>query len=627
MKRIQFFLVCVTACALITTSCSKDENVLNDPETGILSFGPVLNDVLTGATSKQALEDLPECTDDAPSYVMIILSRDGSNIVGTEAAPFRVDLTPNEDFTVEVPELELPPGQYSLEYFAVHNAGGDLIWVAPGGGIFSGFLDDPLPVVIDLGAGVKKYVEVDVVCFDNRFVNEYGYLFFELDTTEALEFCLFANYCDETGRHYPAAFSAEFWLGTDDSGTLLHSNVENNVSTQGEDPSAVPLCIALPDLPQFGDNEDYIYYEITLRDWAGVYGDVNNSVITGTLSRADIQANFEGDGAIYYEHIRFGCEGENTGQFDGPLFDIEKLPNGDILIADASSGIKDIFGNLRVNLPGVNALGPAGSEVLWATTGPPEEATTYINQRLYRIHNNTPVMVANLFEFEDTYNPDGADVNSNPFDVKALSENSALVIDAGANDLLRINSEGDIEVLAIFPAEVVSTDNIKSLVGCPGSGAELCDLPPMMPAQAVPTTVVIGPDGYYYVGELKGFPAPDGASNIWRIDPNAVEAMCGSSTDCIKAFDGGFTSIMDMVFGADGLLYVAEMDTRSWFAVEIGQGEGGRIQACDPQTLNCNVIASGIPMLTAINFDDDGNLWATRNSLVPGMAELVKISH
>ncbi|MDT0641708.1 hypothetical protein RM553_02585 [Zunongwangia sp. F363] len=82
---------------------------------------------------------------------------------------------------------------------------------------------------------------------------------------------------------------------------------------------------------------------------------------------------------------------------------------------------------------------------------------------------------------------------------------------------------------------------------------------------------------------------------------------------------------MDMTFGEDGLLYVAEMDVRSWFAIEAGVGEGGRIQACDPGTLHCEVVASNIPMLTSIVFDKEGNLWATRNALIPGQAEVVKI--
>jgi hypothetical protein len=148
----------------------------------------------------------------------------------------------------------------------------------------------------------------------------------------------------------------------------------------------------------------------------------------------------------------------------------------------------------------------------------------------------------------------------------------------------------------------------------------------MIPGQAVPTSVAVGPDGYYYVGELKGFPAPTGASNIWRVAPGASWAECGSSSDCVKVFDGGFTSIIDLQFGSDGQLYVAELDEASWASVEIlGQVTGGTINKCDVTSLDCEVVADGIPVLTSITFGKDGSLWATRNALTPGSAEVFQV--
>lgn len=311
----------------------------------------------------------------------------------------------------------------------------------------------------------------------------------------------------------------------------------------------------------------------------------------------------------------------------GPLFDLETAPNNDILVADASAGITDLYGNVEAVLPGITSVSTVGRGNMWATTGATGDPTTDSGQGLYRVHKNRTELVVNLFAFEEENDPDAAGVDSNPYAVVALNGNTALVVDSGGNDLLRIDKKGNIEVVAIFPDELVSTANIKSLLGCPGSQADLCGLPDMMPAQAVPTAVVIGPDGYYYVGELKGFPAPTGESNIWRISPDASGAMCGSSPDCVKVFDGGFTSIVDMVFSKDGTLYVAEMDAQSWFAVEeLGTGAGGTIKACDPGTLNCEVVASGIPLLTAITIDKKGRLWATRNALLPGQAEVVEIA-
>lgn len=313
----------------------------------------------------------------------------------------------------------------------------------------------------------------------------------------------------------------------------------------------------------------------------------------------------------------------NSGYFAGRLFDLATAPNGDLLVADVSAGIFDFYGNLEAELPGVSSLDPVGRGNLWAATGAAGGGEGRAS--LYRINRDQVTKIADLHKFEEENDPDGAGVDSNPFSVAALNGSTALVADAAANDLLRVDNQGNIEVVAIFPNELVSTENIKNLLGCPGSGAELCSLPAMMPAQAVPTSVVIGPDGYYYVGELKGFPAPTGASKIWKISPGAVEAMCGESEDCVKAFEG-FTSIIDMTFDKHGMLYVAELDAQSWFAVEVlHAGVGGVIKVCDPETMQCNVIASGIPMLTAITFDKDGKLWATRNALAPGMAQVVQI--
>lgn len=312
--------------------------------------------------------------------------------------------------------------------------------------------------------------------------------------------------------------------------------------------------------------------------------------------------------------------------FAGPIFGLATAPNGDILVADAGAGIATAEKVTDIPLPGVSDMSPIGRGAMWATKGLTANPGEDTGQALYRVSKGENRVIADLFAFEQEHNPDGADlIDSNPFDVHSLGGQSALVADAAGNDLLKIDNRGNIDVLAVFPVEPVSTANIKSLVGCPDSGAELCALPPMIPTQAVPTSIAEGPDGSYYVGELKGFPAPAGESNIWRISPGASGAMCGTDAGCVKAFDGGFTSIIDMAFDNKGNLYVAELDENSWFAVEVGAGAGGTINKCDPVAGTCTEVASGIPMLTSITFGKDGTLWATRNSLIPGTAEVFKV--
>ena len=330
--------------ALLFTSCSKEDSVdvVNGPAKSTLSFGTFLNDMTANkAAIKQAFENIPECSDDAPVYVEVVLSQNGSPVVGTIGDPLRVNVNSNpadydedgveEYFTNESADLELDPGTYSLEYFTVLNANEEIIWVAPyddgDAESFAGFVNSSLPLEIHLTAGAKKYVDVEVLCFDDRVVNEYGYQFFDLETNEAFEFCFFANLCDENGKHYPAHYSVDVWIGTDDTGKLLYSDKMNAVDNEGENPSAAPLCLALPDLPKYDNDEDYIYYEVTLMDWGGVYGDVEENVISGTLSRNDIEANFDGDNQVDYEHLRFGCDDDNGGEDCPGDDDCDGVPN------------------------------------------------------------------------------------------------------------------------------------------------------------------------------------------------------------------------------------------------------------------------------------------------------------
>jgi hypothetical protein len=340
MRNFKLYLSFVAVFAMLFTSCSKDEAGINpDSDKATLSFGAIVSDLVNNrAATKQAVSDLPTCTDDTPSYVEIVLSMGDDDVVGSEGNPYRVDLVAGEIFTVEDPALELEPGNYSLDHFSVHNSDGEVIWLSPrSGSALAAYVDNALPIAIDLRAGVKKYVDVPVLCFDDRDVNEYGYLFFELDTNIALTYCFFANYCDDDGRHYPARYSVSIWSGTSTDGVVLYEGVVNEVGVHDNgDSYASPLCFALPD----NDNmdEDYLYYEVTLLDWAeadGGYGDVDTEVISGTLSKADIVANFDGDDDVEYHHLRFcgdndpgnGNGGETDSDGDGVPDAIDECPN------------------------------------------------------------------------------------------------------------------------------------------------------------------------------------------------------------------------------------------------------------------------------------------------------------
>ncbi len=204
--------------------------------------------------------------------------------------------------------------------------------------------------------------------------------------------------------------------------------------------------------------------------------------------------------------------------FATPVFGIDTAFDGSLLVADAGAGIVRLRrhrGTLIAALPGVTDVTPTRFGLLAVTGGSTDPSqVTPLSMKLFKVARGTVTPVADLGAFEAVVNPDGGVIESNPFDVAALWNGSALVADAAANALLIVNRKGAVDWVATFPDELVSTENVKQLSGCPVGPADICHLPAMIPAQAVPTSVAVGPDGAYYVGELKGFPAPTGKSRI-----------------------------------------------------------------------------------------------------------------
>ncbi|MGB7785635.1 MAG: hypothetical protein WBL27_05990 [Salinimicrobium sp.] len=318
MKKISSYLCFIAVFAILFASCSKDEESIKDQsEKASLSFGAIVQDLVQKASTRQSTtDDLPECSEDVPAYVEIVLLQDGSPVVGSAESPFRIDLVDGQIFTEEVPELELTPGTYTLDEFMVYDEAGDLIWVAPRGGILADFVETPLPLTINLGAGVKKYVDVSVLCYDNRDVRQYGYLFFDIDTNEAIEMCVFGNYCDDTGRHYPAHFRLDVYDYTGGQmGDLIHDDLMNTVTmNEFGDYAGTPVCFPLPDR----EGQDQYFIEVTLLN-SDAYGNVTEEVVkTAIVTDDEVKALFDGDDNLDYAHFRVGCSTDDDPIFQDP---------------------------------------------------------------------------------------------------------------------------------------------------------------------------------------------------------------------------------------------------------------------------------------------------------------------
>lgn len=310
-------------------SCSNDNEISNETKNGktSISFAAVLNDLTSNREAvKQQLGNIPQCSQNAPAFVEVVITHQEVPVAGISQQPLRLVIKQDDQgiyFTEETLELELLPDIYTLEYFRVLNEDLEVIWIAPreeGEEVnFSGLVDSSLPLEIDLRAGTKKYVNVDVLCYDNRLVNYYGYLFFDLQTSEAIKFCIFGNYCDENGRHIEAvSYSVNVWnFSGDDAapkGTLLYENLQNGIWISDDFENGIseigsePICIALPDTA----GQDQYYFEITVLD--GVGSNAPNSLIRrGVITDEDVRSLFNGNDYVDYYHFREGnCNLEDS---------------------------------------------------------------------------------------------------------------------------------------------------------------------------------------------------------------------------------------------------------------------------------------------------------------------------
>ncbi|TMC00382.1 MAG: ScyD/ScyE family protein [Chloroflexi bacterium] len=314
-----------------------------------------------------------------------------------------------------------------------------------------------------------------------------------------------------------------------------------------------------------------------------------------------------------------------SDDFQSPLFGLAVAPGHRLMVADAGAGPTELRGttaSLAFDLPGVTDVAPIGRGDMLATVSSETE------QALYRVSRGHASRIADLGAFETAKDPAGDGPESNPFDLARTNGGNTFVADAAGNDILAVDNSGHIDWVAVLPKEDLPTAAAKQAAGCPHPSnpdlAFVCDLPDVIPADPVPTTVAVGPDGFLYAGELKGFPANQGTSRIWRIDPAARHVNCGTDPGCTLVNTGPFTSIIDLNFGPDGTAYVVELDEASFAAFDFGiPPEGGTVNACtvNGATWSCTEKATGLPIPTAVAIDGS-NVYVTLNSLVPGQAQV-----
>jgi hypothetical protein len=240
------------------------------------------------------------------------------------------------------------------------------------------------------------------------------------------------------------------------------------------------------------------------------------------------------DGAVYVANTgRAGrrCRGRGEeAQCVGTTGRIVRFLNGEtstVASGFASAGLRG--GPFASGVHGVS-VAPDGTVFAVTGSGPPADLRTFPRVvrgqagRLFSVSGGDFSAVARVDRLEHRQNLDNVrgDRNSNPYAVLALADRQ-IVVDAGANAVLEVR-DGQVSLLSLIPNR---------------RGGR---------RQSVPSSIALGPDGAYYVGELAESSGP-GKARVWRIPPEG-----GTAT----VFRSGFTTISGVAFGPDGSLFVTE---------------------------------------------------------------------
>jgi len=196
--------------------------------------------------------------------------------------------------------------------------------------------------------------------------------------------------------------------------------------------------------------------------------------------------------------------------------------------------------------------------------------------------------VADIGAYEATQNPDGLQLDTNAYGVLALPGHQ-LVTDAGGNSLLDVRVDGSISTVTTFP----------KVLGAFG------------PTDSVPTDVVLGPDGAYYVSQLSGVPFTPGSALVYRVTSDGSKSV----------YAAGLTQVTDLAFGSDGSLYVLQHATTQFLGgpgsiVRIAPGGGART-TIDTQ--------GRLSHPAGLVIGSDGALYVANFSTAPNNGEVLKI--
>ena len=196
--------------------------------------------------------------------------------------------------------------------------------------------------------------------------------------------------------------------------------------------------------------------------------------------------------------------------------------------------------------------------------------------------------VADPGAYEIANNPDCGRSDTDPFGLLA-EPNGLIIADAGGNSFLRLDPSG--ELSTFLPMQSRYTTPLHD--GCPVPAG----YPAVQPKETVPTSIVKGADGAYYIGQLAGVPITAGAAKIYRWVPGSAP----------EVWLTGFTYIVAMATDDAGNIYVAQYTD----GVSGGALLPGSVYRVAPDGMRERIV-TGVRSPTGITIGPDGALYVTQ---------------
>ncbi|MFV8226475.1 hypothetical protein [Christiangramia aquimixticola] len=344
MKDFKIIILVMLFCGFY--SCTPDQEETPAPivktQKGKLSLGSVLQDL-----NKTQILGIPKCSGATPQYVRVAIKNVANNtwVAGHDGVSSFIEIAVNPNgsdtnndgkldswFTKESLDLELEPGKYSIEYFAVLDGNGqdaEIIFLAPrkdadyGAISFQNYVSKPLPFEVEIFGGEKHYEPIEVLCYDEIFAASFGYLFFDFSTPGFTYLCIFGNVCDEIGLHSPANFRLKVWNFSDSGDYTEHNLITDQINGTGTLPNgdsyADPICIPLKN----SDGNEEFYGEIFTIDDGGI----ETLIRAGKFSAALVNQNLFNDKPYSIYHFREDCCDELEDSY--PLLEDLSIPECD----------------------------------------------------------------------------------------------------------------------------------------------------------------------------------------------------------------------------------------------------------------------------------------------------------